>query len=234
MPRFTDAAELWLRDGIVRAMNAHNGKYMLKLGIVGLPNVGKSTLFNALTSAQAEAANYPFCTVEPNVGIVEVPDARLAGLAERGEPEAHRAGGRGVRRHRRAREGRGERRRTRQQVSREHPRDGRDHPRRALLRGSGRAARDGRDRSRARPRSDRDRARARGSRDGGETARQGAARGEVARQGGARRAARSRGGVRDAERRARALGGDVRATSSVQCSRRCRCLRRSPCSTRRT
>ncbi|MDR2689119.1 MAG: redox-regulated ATPase YchF [Azoarcus sp.] len=53
----------------------------LKCGIVGLPNVGKSTLFNALTKAGIEAANYPFCTIEPNVGIVEVPDARLARLA---------------------------------------------------------------------------------------------------------------------------------------------------------
>ena len=48
-----------------------------KCGIVGLPNVGKSTLFNALTKAGIEAANYPFCTIEPNVGIVPVPDPRL-------------------------------------------------------------------------------------------------------------------------------------------------------------
>ena len=60
---------------------------MLKLGIVGLPNVGKSSLFNALTSAKADAANYPFCTVEPNVGMVEVPDARLTTLAGIVKPE---------------------------------------------------------------------------------------------------------------------------------------------------
>src|SRR5690606_24634302 len=58
----------------------------LKLGIVGLPNVGKSTLFNALTAAGAAAENYPFCTVEPNVGVVEVPDPRLDLLEERIQP----------------------------------------------------------------------------------------------------------------------------------------------------
>ena len=59
----------------------------MKLGMVGLPNVGKSTLFNALTNAGAESANYPFCTIEPNVGIVSVPDTRLDKLAEMYNPD---------------------------------------------------------------------------------------------------------------------------------------------------
>ncbi len=59
----------------------------MKLGIVGLPNVGKSTLFNALTNAGAQAANYPFCTIEPNVGVVSVPDKRLDALAKMYDPD---------------------------------------------------------------------------------------------------------------------------------------------------
>jgi len=66
---------------ILQKQSKNNEGKTMKLGVVGLPNVGKSTLFNAITKAGAQAANYPFCTIEPNVGIVAVPDERLDKLA---------------------------------------------------------------------------------------------------------------------------------------------------------
>src|ERR1700675_1627896 len=70
-----------------RRFTSSKDSMSLQCGIVGLPNVGKSTLFNALTKAGIAAENYPFCTIEPNVGIVEVPDPRLAALAAIAHPE---------------------------------------------------------------------------------------------------------------------------------------------------
>ncbi len=105
----------------------------MQMGIVGLPNVGKSTLFNAITNSAAEAANYPFCTIDPNVGVVPVPDERLDVLADMYHPEKYTPAViefvdiaglvRGASR------GRG----ARQQISGKHSRGGRHCPCRALL-----------------------------------------------------------------------------------------------------
>ena len=76
-----------VRIDTARENDKRGNEINMKLGIVGLPNVGKSTLFNSITKAGAECANYPFCTIEPNVGVVAVPDERLNKLTEMYKPE---------------------------------------------------------------------------------------------------------------------------------------------------
>ena len=125
----------------------------LKCGIVGLPNVGKSTLFNALTKAGIAAENYPFCTIEPNVGIVEVPDPRLDALGDdraAGEDRFPRPSSSSTSPDwSPAPQGRG----TGQPVPRQHPRMRRHRPHRALLRRSQCRARRGQRRPGVRHRS---------------------------------------------------------------------------------
>ena len=150
----------------------------MKCGIVGLPNVGKSTLFNALTKAGIAAENYPFCTIEPNVGIVEVPDPRLDAHRRHRAAAESGAGDRRVRRHRRPGGRRVEGRGPGQQVPRQHPRDRRHRARRALLRGPERGARRRQGRPGVGHRDHQYRARARRPRRGREADRQ-------VRQGGA-------------------------------------------------
>jgi hypothetical protein len=78
---------LWKSEHLPLSLHPNSKIMALKCGIVGLPNVGKSTLFNCLSNAKAQAANFPFCTIEPNVGTITVPDERMTDIAELITPE---------------------------------------------------------------------------------------------------------------------------------------------------
>ena len=208
------------------------GAAAVKIGIVGLPNAGKSTLFNALTAAAAETGDYPFTTVEPNVAVVEVPDERLDRVAETlgssavvretiefhdiAGPRPRRLGGRGPR----------------QPLPRFDPRDRRDLPRDPGPRvGAGRPPRRS-GRSARRRRADRGRAARRRPRGGRAPPRAGHQGGAFGRQGGGRRARVARAGGRGAERRparprgAAAPGGAGRAPEARAADREAGSLRR--------
>ena len=152
------------------APEAQERSMAIQCGIVGLPNVGKSTLFNALTRAQIAAENYPFCTIDPNVGVVPVPDPRLAQLAAIAHARENRADDGRVRGYRRPRRRRLPGRGARQPVPRAHPRGRCDRARGALLRERRRRARRRPDRSALRRRDHQHRAGAGGSGDGREGA----------------------------------------------------------------
>ena len=155
-----------LADGRTAAATVEAPAVSTRIGIVGMPNAGKSSLFNALTKAGAEAANYPFTTIEPNVAVVPVRDARLEQVAATVGVLGDRLGHDRLPRHRGPRRGRPQRRGARQQIPREHPRDRRDRARRPRPRRRERDPPGGQRRAAARHRDDRGRARARRPRAG--------------------------------------------------------------------
>ena len=170
-----------------------------------MPNAGKSSLFNALTRAGAQAANYPFTTVEPNVAVVGVPGRAPRSGGRDGGRAAGRARDDPVPRHRRARARRAPGRGARQQVPREHPRDRRDPARGPRPRRPAGGAPGGARGPARRRRDDRDRAAVRRPGAGRAAARAGVEAGEVAGQGGGCGGARGCGQVVEALRAGRAV-----------------------------
>ena len=196
---------------------------MMKVGLVGMPNAGKSSLFNALSQAGAEAANYPFTTIEPNVAVV--PGQGRADGAGRRDHQGlqHRLGHDRVPRHRGPGRGRVQGRGPGQQVPGQHPRVRRAAARRALPHRREHPAPGGHGRSGARHRDDRDRAAARRPRFGGAPARPGRARRPLGRQGRGRRGEVAAPGDRGAagrHARARRPGAArTRPTPRATCTR---------------